>query len=246
MNVKPGQGITTVPFGTGLTVDAGVDFLVRLAGPDRSRVLVDSYYDGFYYLYGEQLGMIPTVDYASERDNGRFHPIRLALNRELHLLDRDEVIPFDGYETGRLRFGTGDPDDPAYDSLADVRVTPEEDAIELRLPWLLLNFRDPSRREALGDLWETGLVEGVTVDGVSVAAVTVDPDDGSATPRGSGPNVTDSLPDLTGGRLPLSGADRFTWEGWEKPPYRERLKRSYDVVGSVTLDTCEPASSDDR
>lgn len=230
LNVKPDQGITTLPFGTGLTADAGVDFLVRLAGPDRSRVLVDSYYDGFYYLYGEQLEMIPAADYASERDNGRFHPIRLALNHELHLPDRDEVIPFDGYETGRLRFGIGDPDDPAYDSLADVCVTPEENVIELRLPWLLLNFRDPSRREVLGDLWETGLEEGVTVDGISVAAVTVDPDGDPATSRESGPDVTDSLPELSGGRLPLSGAARFTWDEWDQPAYRERLKRSYDVV----------------
>ena len=45
------------------------------------------------------------------------------------------------FETGRLRYGCGDPASAAYDSLADFMT--REGCIELRLPWQLLNFADP-------------------------------------------------------------------------------------------------------
>lgn len=76
-----------------LGTDRGVDFAVHLAGPERSRVVVDSYYDVFYYLYGERLGAIPEVEYAGERDSGEFHPIELALNKELRIPSQDRTSP---------------------------------------------------------------------------------------------------------------------------------------------------------
>ncbi|MCU4742792.1 hypothetical protein [Natronoglomus mannanivorans] len=228
LNVKPDQGITSVPFETDLSTSDGVDFLVHLAGPDDSRVLVDSYYDTFYYQYGEELDMIPERDYADEVDNGRFHRSRLALSKERSVPDQDEGIEFDYYETGRLRYGIGDPDASEYDSLTDVAVTPEANLVEIRLPWLLVNVRDPSQREVIADLWEDGLSESVSIDGISASAVTFDPT-GESTAE-SQPNITDSIPDLDDGRLPIGDGTRFSWETWDEPTYNERLKPSYDIM----------------
>lgn len=235
LNTKPDQGNTSVPFNTALQTNRGVDFLVHLAGPDDSRVLVDSYYDVFYYQYGEELEMIPKVEYAGERDSGEYHEIELALSRELSIPSLDETIEFESYETGKLRFGVGDPAHEEYDSLTDVCVTPEEDTIEIRLPWLLLNFGDPSQREVIGDLWddEFAMAEyvGELVEGISISAVTFAPDGQKvATDLESDPNITDSLSKIDGEELVFDSSAQFEWDTWQEPSYEERLKQSYDVM----------------
>lgn len=235
LDLAPGQGNTAIPFGTGLEADRGIDFVVHLAGPDRSQVVVDAYYDVFYYLYGERLGELPEVGHAGERDSGEFHSIELALNREIRIPSQDRTIPFESHDTGRLRFGNGDPDHPDYDSLSDVHVAPDEGTIEVRLPWLLLNVRDPSRHEIVADLWEEGL-EGRTVDGISVAALTYEPDDPSTefelsvADDDGGATVTDAIGELSEGRLGFGPRSTFEWEGWEEPSYHERHKESYGII----------------
>jgi hypothetical protein len=125
LDLAPDQGNTAIPFGTDLETDRGVDFVVHLAGPDRSQIVVDAYYDVFYYLYGERLAELPEVEYAGEIDSGEFHPIELTLNREIHIPSQDQTIPFESHDTGRLRFGNGDPASREYDSLSDVHVAPQ-------------------------------------------------------------------------------------------------------------------------
>lgn len=241
LDLAPGQGNTSLPFGTGLGTDRGVDFAVHLAGPDRSRVVVDSYYDVFYYLYAELLESIPTVEYAGEGDSGEFHPIELALNRELRIPSQDRTVGFESHETGRLRFGNGDLESPEYDSLSDVHVASEENTIEVRLPWLLINVRDPSRHEIVADLWEDG-IEGRTVNGISVAAATFAPEDSDVEPEQSAADgageatVADVIGELSEGRLEFGPRSTFEWEGWEEPSYHERRKESYDVVREAFAD----------
>ncbi len=231
LDITPERGITSMPFETGLHTSEGVDFLVNLAGPDDSRVLVDSYSDRFYYHYGELLGEISAIEYAGDRDRSEFHAIELALGREMEIPSLDETIEFESYETGRLRFGVGDPDHEAYDSLADVCVTPEENTIEIRLPWLLLNVRDPSQRIVAGDFWTDGLSAETRLDSIGVSAATFLPNSrGEATDLESPTNITDSLSPITGDELVFGSDSRFAWETWNEPAYDERLKQSYDVM----------------
>ena len=213
-----------------LSATAPADFVVRLGGPNASRVTVDPRYDAFAYEYGAEAGL--DLDRYRDPDPGVFTPLRMVINRGYTVPVTGERVPFESVETGRLRYGNGNPDSPAYDSLADVHVSPSTDAIEVRLPWLLLNVADPSRRRRLGDFWNDGLGAYESFEGIDVAAASYVPADseGTATPVEAETNVTHAVPGVDdGGLQPL----RFVPPTWDRPAYTERLKASADAVGAV-------------
>ena len=95
-------------------------------------------------------------------------------------------------------------------------------AVELRIPWGLLNFTDPSSKSVL---WKGkgGLVR--KTDGVRMVAVSYKPSGygltAAPTRRGSG--HTDCLPaDFRNERIKA-----YSWEGWDTPVYHTYLKESY-------------------
>ncbi|WP_200530622.1 hypothetical protein [Halorubrum sp. LN27] len=219
----------TLPHGVGAD-SAATDFVVRLGGPDASRVTVDPRYDAFAYAYGAEAGL----DLARYRDPApdAFTPLRMVINRGYTVPPTGERVPFESVETGRLRYGNGNPDAPAYDSLADVHVAPDENAIELRLPWLLCNVADPSRRRRLGDFWRDGLDADETFERIDVAAASYVPAavDGTASPLDGQTNLAHAVPGVADGRLQTAA---YVPEAWDRPAYAERLKASGERVGEV-------------
>jgi hypothetical protein len=205
------QGQSMVPEAAGLKEEE-IDFLVELKGEKTSRVLIDSYYDTFYYHYGHLLKMIPTQSYANEKNNGIYHPIRLTLNKELTIKKQEGAItlPFSAYETGKLLFGNGNPTSKEYNSLADFYM--KDGIVELRLPWLMLNVKDPSQKQIMGNIWsKAGINSSETIESISTAIV-----------------VTNDQKEIVQ-RVPENNGEwmHYTWETWEEPLYHERLKESY-------------------
>lgn len=196
--------------------EEGIDFVVELNGEDDSRVLIDSYYDTFYYHYGHMLEMIPMKNYANQKNNGVYHPIRLTLNKEL-TINKEEgqlTVPFSAYETGKLTYGINNPDVEKSTSLADFYI--KDGTLELRLPWLLLNVKDPSQREMMGDLWDgTSLEENSkTIESIYAKIVV----------SSKNKESFQQIPSAKGDWL------EYTWDKWEEPTYHERLKKSYDYL----------------
>ena len=252
------RGEVVLPYDVDAT-SRGADFVVRLGGPDDSRVTVYPRYDTFAYRYGAEAGL----DLAAYRDPdpGWFAPLRMVINRGYTVPPTGERIPFESVETGRLRYGNGNPASSAYDSLADVHVSPPEDAIEVRLPWQLLNVADPSRRRRLGDVWTDGLDRYEPFETIDVAAASYVPaggDGDAASVSGVGvgagagagadaeagaetgeTNLTGAIPGIeeTGGGS--AGPDArldttaYTPPTWDVPRYTERLKESADAVADV-------------
>ena len=214
----------------GVNATAPVDFVVRLGGPGASRVTVDPRYDAFAYEYGTGAGL--DLDRYRDPTPGTFTPLRMVINRGYTVPVTDERVPFESVETGRLRYGNGNPDAPDYDSLADVHVAPSADAIELRLPWQLLNVADPSRRRRLGDFWTEGLDSYEEYEAIDVAAASYAPADadGTARPLDGETNLTHSAPGVVDGRL---RSLRFVPPTWDRPAYTERLKESAGPVADV-------------
>ena len=221
-------GARTLPYGADATASA--DFVVRLGGPDASRVTVHPRYDAFAYEYGAEAGL--DLDRYRNPEPGDFTPLRLVINRGYTVPVTDEYVPFESVETGRLRYGNGNPESPAYDSLADVHVAPSNDAIELRLPWGLLNVADPSRRRRLGDFWTEGLDAYETFDSIDVAAASYVPADADGTARSldAATNLTHAISGADGDDL---GSVEFEPPTWARPAYAERLKESGRAVGDV-------------
>ncbi|WP_226669512.1 hypothetical protein [Metabacillus litoralis] len=205
------QGQTSIPEVEGIE-EQGIDFLVELKGENNSRVLIDSYYDTYYYHYGHILEMIDKKTYANQKNNGNYHQIHLTLNKEL-TINKEEgqvTIPFSDYETGELQYGIGNPEKENSNTLSDYYI--KDGTLEIRLPWLLLNVKDPSQKEIMGDIWsEEGLDSKQLIDLLKLKVVLTNKKQ----------EVLQTAPEQTGNWL------NYKWENWDIPVTHERLKKSY-------------------
>jgi len=233
LDTIPNQGQHRIPGGSGLTTDGGIDFAIDLRGPGKSRIWVDSYYDSTYYMYGSQLNMMPKLDYANVKDNGVFHQMQLVLNKGMDVPNvRGQTLrlPFDTYETGLLRYGNGNPESPDYDSLTDVAFDGKTGIVEVRIPWQLLNVKDPSTREIMTDFWKKGLEGGEETDGFKIALLAYRPDGQENANAPGGKDITYTMPGLTGNVLRSADMYTYRWDKWDTPTYHERLKKSYYIL----------------
>lgn len=217
LDVVPNQGKTSKSDIQGVTFSNGIDFVVELNKEQQSRIVIDPYYDFYSYLYGYKLKLIDTASVNDKKASNVFSPIYYTLNKELTLSETNVTLPFTAYETGELIEGNGNPESEKYNSLADYSWT-NDGVIELRIPWLLIQSKDPSRKEFMGDLYQDGNEASVLVDKIYLGAVFLNE-------KG---NVVDSLPTMQNGVLgKLKG---YTWDSWDIPQSKERLKKSYYIM----------------
>ncbi|KAB7666899.1 hypothetical protein [Bacillus sp. B1-b2] len=213
------QGQTTIKLSNNeVKTDFGVDFLIDISDKDSSEMFVDSYYDSFTYHYGSILKMIEEETYARNKASGIFNPIRLTLNKELEI--PDTKIPFQSYVTGKLTFGSGNPNDKDFNSLTDISISNDKKTLEIRIPWALLNVKDPSQKEIMADLWEKGLEGSEYTEGIRMAVV-----------MEKDKSVISSLPELKDQNMIMADSTQlYTWDKWEEPAFHERLKSSYYIL----------------
>ena len=186
----------------GMDFSMAADFVIDINGEDNSRILVDSYYDPFMYLYGKILGLTPLNLDFDVKASGNFSKIMLCLNKQITLPQTKETIPFSAYETGMLRYGNANPDSPDFNSLSDF--IERDGKIEIRIPWQLLNVMNPASKMIMDDLHK---------DGIKMIPA-------SKTYIGCG----------IYGKGEIINMGEFSWEGWEIPTYHERLKPSYYIL----------------
>jgi hypothetical protein len=211
-----------LPFDAGATARA--DFVVRLGGPGRSELLVESSYDAFAREFGAAAGL--DLEAYRSGDAG-FVPVCEPVNLGYTVPPTNERVPFEAAETGQLRYGTGNPSADEYDSLTDVYADPSGRTVEVKLPWILLNVADPSSKRRIRTDWAAGL-EVTGFEAVDVAAATYAPDgDGVATTRPGATNLHRITPGAEGDSLRSSA---YAWDPWNDLEYEERLKESYHVL----------------
>lgn len=181
----------------------GVDFLIHLPNETDSVLLVDPYYDVFQYQYSVQNKLEDPIENQDVKNSGTFVPLYAAMNRALTLPGSNKVIPFSKFPAGVLTCGISDPANAAYNSLSDFYYG--DHVVELRIPWLLFNVRDPGTKNIIADWHKTGSVTGQRIEDVRFAVFS----------------------DQSAGEVPFG---TYTWSEWDLPTYHERLKSSYPIV----------------
>lgn len=186
--------------------DKAVDFLLVIDGKEDSQLLVQERYEplrsthsGCFYLFDTYVsGNIP------DKDSPKFMLVQLPL--ELSRLENEQlVVKGETFPTGKLTYGNANPNSEEYNSLADFIYSKKH--IEIKLPWQILNFADPSRMEVHDDYYDNNYgIEKLFINKLSVGIASEDYQ----------------------GRIPLNDLPLKQWG--KKVKYHERLKPSYYIL----------------
>ena len=218
-----------------VSADTEMDFVIEIDGKENSRVWVQEYYDTMSALFYEE---VSSDNFFSkvfpERDTGKFTEIELLLQKYMYYemveyghSNPETDIPlkfseFDPnyayhyrvsarYETGKLTYGNANPKAEEFNSLADFCAG--DGFVEIKVPWQLLNFADPSNMYIHDDYYEYFGVEYIKIDSMNVGAGT-----------GEGTIITEKFP-----LKPLG----------KNPEYHERLKESYYILKDYWTQTLQ-------
>jgi hypothetical protein len=196
-----------------LLFDKAADFLLVLDGRDNSRLMVQERYEVLRSNYSENVYKFDTYVKGNvpDKDSPKFVNIDMILQTATPLLYNNLNAPAEVFETGKLTYGNANPESPDFNSLADFNAN--GDYVEIKLPWQLLNFADPSRMTIHDDYYDNNYgVEYITADKL-LAGISDGKD---------------------GGRISLSP---FELKGWENHvTYHERLKSSYYMLQKLWRD----------
>jgi hypothetical protein len=169
------------------------DYAVVLGPGTIGRALVRASNDQYVILYGKNRGYFGYDAAALEEGSGVWDLQRLITNRPLTIPSTGEKLPAESVAVGELRYGTSDSNDPAFDSRS---VWAAGEVVELRLPWEMIGFSDPSSLRAL-QLEPDGTLTTVPVRRVGIAVAV--------------------------GRS-LSVTRGYSWDPWQRVTWHERLK----------------------
>lgn len=185
--------------------DTAADFLIYINGKNNSHIYVDRYYDAFnyYFLESKKLSDIKAEENAGVKNSGMFDIMRLCYGYNLTVKGTNQVVPDKAYETGKLRYGNGNPEADDYKSLSDFYF--KNGKLEIRIPWQLLNVMDPSGKQQISDFRKTQVISPQAYQSF---------DFGFAYRTG-----TESL------KITLGGS--YEYNGWNTPTWHERLKPAY-------------------
>jgi hypothetical protein len=202
------RGERRLPPPADCSTTTGIEFAVVLSGPDASQLVVTPAYRRWHPAESGAIGLLASPTEPA----GHYIAPTLETNRE-RFTRAGQRIPAQGVEPGRLRFGTLDPAQPGFDSRTDVAVGSDAGVIELRLPWALLNFSDPSTANVLHNPARTATPGTTPTNGIRVSVCSAD----------TGPSGTRLL------RLEPSDASvRLHLENWVQPAFVLEPKRGLE------------------
>lgn len=188
-----------------LSFERASDFIIVIDGRDNSRIMVQECYEVLRAMYLHETEDRDAFIEPVEKDTPVFKPIHLMLQTATPLLTGNWQAASETYETGKLTYGNANPEAAEFNSLADFIFA--GDCIELKIPWQLLNFANPSEMKIHDNYYENYGVEYIQIKEMHVGIA-------------DGENA--------GYRIPM---ESFPLKGWgKKVTYHERLKESYYML----------------
>lgn len=185
--------------------DREADFVIVLDGKDNSRIMVQERYDALRSTYAKDIYKFDTYfkENVPDKNSSEFVNIELILRTAIALSPETKETVAESYETGKLLYGNANPESKDFNSLADFCAS--GDYIEIKLPWQLMNFADPSKMIVHDDYYDKNYgIEYISIDSMYVGI-------------GTGAD-----------RISL---DEIELKGWgNKVTYHERLKSSYYIM----------------
>lgn len=212
----------------GKTLDEGLETLVELSDETMGKAMIASNYDFHTRLYGKAADH--TLDPKElQDDSGVFHPWKLVVNYQLEYPDSRSPHPFKDVEVGNLLRGNSNPSQPDYNSKTMWQA--KGNIVEIRIPWMLLGFSDPSSlrvinyQDAASKSFQTSQVDGIRIIPWIVNKETKEVI-----------GLDGSMP------YPVSKLPLYTWKRWEDKDvkYVERPKRSYYIMQKAMRDVEQP------
>lgn len=192
------------------------DFLIVLDGRGNSRILVHKRYDPIRAMYEKSISGVEPYVTVPNADTPAFDKIRMVLKRQYDVnvdienMTLEEQMRYSWYkthETGLLTYGNANPSSKSYYSLADYIY--KDKNIEIRIPWQLLNFSDPSESMIHDDYYQNYGVENIHVDKIYVG-------------------IGSLSKELDNNKIPMV---ETPIDGWgDRISYHERLKKSYFII----------------
>ncbi|MEF3354822.1 hypothetical protein PV403_16825 [Paenibacillus sp. GYB006] len=193
-----------------------LETLITIGKDKESEVAIAKSYDFNQRLYGpEGYWMLE----EQTKDTPSFVPWKLAISLLMNPPDTKYAHPYMDEVVGLLNRGTTNPDAADYDSLTLWQYEGKE--IEVRIPWMLLGFGDPSSLQVIdySPLTENKEFQTVTTEGIRLIPWLTDLSSGNVSWPGGKEDTFD-----------IQDIQAYSWDPWETVNYSERFKKSYDLM----------------
>ena len=193
-----------------LSFDRAADFIVKISGKENSKLLVQERYESLRGNYLMQTERKDPFVFFPDKDSSKFVDMKMIcqnkniISEELMEADIKAMKTFDTYETGKLRHGNSNPDSVDFNSLADFFYG--NNFVEIRLPWQMLNFSNPSDMKIHDDYYENYGVEEIPISKLYLGVCKLN-------------------------QVKAAKMSPIKLDGWhDRPTYHERLKKSYFIL----------------
>lgn len=171
----------------GIQMSAPADFVIEINGKEESRVWVQERYDTTRTIFKNEVSdaIRSFSEEAPAPDSPYFHTIIYRIAQSDYYQKNptggpDMEIPFTSfdqhdrnqyrvvrtYETGKLLYGNANPHAADFNSLSDFCAG--DGFVEIKLPWELLNFSDPSMMKIHDDYYENLGIAYILIDEIQV------------------------------------------------------------------------------
>jgi hypothetical protein len=200
LDVRPGEN-QGLPGHPGVFPEADVGLVI---GPEQAELLQAAWWEPTRIRYGLGRGFVEVDAAEMQAGSGAWvRPLQIV-NRPYRVPATGEERPVEIHEIGPLPIGSGDPKSPDFD--VRTLVAADGNVIEIRLPWALLGFADPSSLT----LYEEHPTEATgTLDAGRLGIVVV-----------------------SEGAAPLSTGG-YGWEAWQSVTWHERRKAGIDELAET-------------